>query len=64
MGILEQLAAFSGDRGRVVSFELSTDKQTVTVCERCDDYFSADLTKAEFAQMIRELMELHSQMSD
>ena len=63
MKILHKLMPPDDHQG-VVDFEISRDKKTIRVTEGCDGYFCEDLTKAEFAQLIEELRELHAQMDD
>ena len=46
-------------RNRVVSFKYEDGIFLIT--EECDTYFDAELTKVEFAQLIRDLQELYEQ---
>lgn len=64
MSILEELQEYDGDRGRIISFELTADRRGIELEECCDNYFRTTLTKAEFGQMIEELKALHAQMVD
>ncbi len=64
MSILEMLAEYDGERGRVVSFKLSADCRHVRVEECCDMYFHTDLTRAEFRNMLSELEAIYLQMAD
>lgn len=60
--ILEQLAAFEGPRGKVVDFTLSENKRLMLVRECAENFYDAELTKAEFGKMIDELKALHAEM--
>jgi hypothetical protein len=64
MSILKELESYDGERGRVVSFEVTADKRSIVIEECCDNYFTAALSKAEFGQMIEELKALHARMED
>lgn len=64
MSILKELSDYDGPRGRIVSFEVSADQRAMVIEECCDQYFKAQLTKGEFAQMITELQTLHAQMRE
>lgn len=44
--------------------EFSTKGGVLTVEECCDRYFYAELTKGDFAQMIRELQALYETMPE
>lgn len=47
---------------RIVSFTLSEDLKTLNVCEECDSYFQADLTKEQVGELVKRLEALHAQM--
>lgn len=59
MSILETLEHFGA---RIVAFKLTDDKKMIKITEQCDEWFNIKLDKAEFAEMIDELKELHDQM--
>lgn len=47
---------------RIVGFDLSKDKKTIEIGERCDAWFHTHMNKAEFAEFIAELQTLHGRM--
>ena len=58
------LEDYDQERGRIVSFKLSDDCRTVKVEECCDNYFSTNLNRQEFCQMLAELQAIYTQMAD
>ncbi len=38
------------------------DRKTVNLMEQCDQYFSVDLTKEEFGELIKELTLIYDSM--
>ena len=58
MSILDKLV-----ENRIVSFNLSKDKESIKLFEECDLCFDVDLSKEEFKQLIDELTELYNSMS-
>ena len=57
MNTLEMLAD-----ERIFSIELSDSKETVTIQEECDYYFSVEMKKDELFQLISELQDIANQM--
>jgi len=54
------LEYIKGDR--VFYIELSDDKTTVEITENCDQYFSVNLTKKQFGELIDELNAIKDMM--
>jgi hypothetical protein len=59
MSILKKLSD-----ARSVSFDLNKEKTQMEVTENCDFWYSVSLSKIEFKQLIDELTELYSIMSE
>ena len=60
----KQLDRLDDDNGRIVDFELKQNDTIMCITECCDGYFSELLNKEEFGELIKELMELHSNMKE
>jgi len=48
----------------IVDFDLSEDKKSLEVMERCDYWYKINLNKKEVCQLIDELASLYLQMKD
>jgi hypothetical protein len=59
MSILKKLSD-----ARTVSFDLNKEINQMEVTENCDFWYSVSLSKIEFKQLIDELTELYSIMSE
>ena len=51
------------DNRSVVSFTYNPETGYVEVSEECDQYYTEHLDKAEMAQLITELQEIHGRMA-
>jgi len=48
----------------IFELDLMADGKTVQFMEACDLYFTTDLNKKEFGELIEELQEIHKIMKD
>jgi hypothetical protein len=56
------MTAFEMLNEQIVEFSLSKDKKTVVAIECCDYCFRMDLSKADLANVIAGLQEIHARM--